>query len=363
MTYSKATLNAWALVLAGLVLVACPAAAVDFHLRAQATTLHMPDGRDVPAWGFASGSGPVTVPGPTLTVPPGDSTVRIYLDNNLPVPVSIVIPGQIAAMTPVRHAGGDYDGRARSFTHETDPGNTVEQVYTWTGFRPGTFLYHSGTHPAIQVQMGLYGCVKKNGGPGKTAYPGTPYDTEVVLLFSEIDPDLHDAVAAGDYGPDGSVTSPIDYSPQYFLINGRPYSPGATPIGAGWENGRILVRLLNAGLKTHAPVIYGHYVSVRAEDGYGYTYPRSQFSVLLPAMKTTDVLIRPPKAGTYAVYDRALSLTNGTASPGGMIARLAVPKKPIPVTPPGPTPAPQKPAATTTQAASAPQAPPSVPPE
>ena len=353
--------KAWALLMAGMALVAGPAAAIEYHLRAEQAVLHMPDGHDVPVWGFALGAGDVTVPGPTLTVPTGDSTLRIFLDNNLPVPVSIVVPGQIATMTPARHVGGDYDGRVRSLTHETEPGNTVEQVYTWTGFRPGTFVYHSGTHPAIQVQMGLYGCVKKDSGPGKTAYPGTPYDTEVVLLFSEIDPDLHDAVAAGDYGPDGSVTSPIDYSPQYFLINGRPYSPGATPIGAGWENGRILVRLLNAGLKTHAPVIYGHYVSVRAEDGYGYTYPRSQFSVLLPAMKTTDVLIRPPKAGTYAVYDRALSLTNGTASPGGMIARLAVPKKPIPVTPPGPTPAPQKTAATAPQTAA--QAPPPVSPE
>ena len=30
-------------------------------------------------------------------------------------------------------------------------------VYTWTSLKAGTYLYQSGTHPGVQVQMGLYG--------------------------------------------------------------------------------------------------------------------------------------------------------------------------------------------------------------
>ena len=329
MMRTNATWAARLLVLLGVMLAACPAAAVEFHLRAEQTMLHMPDGRDVPMWGFALDAEAVTIPGPVLTVPPGDSTLTIHLTNNLPVPVSIVIPGQVATMTPVRHVGGPYDGRVRSFTHETEPGNAAEVVYTWTSFRPGTFIYHSGTHPAIQVQMGLYGCAKKDTA-AKTAYPGTSYNTDVIVFLSEIDPDLHDAVAVGDYGPTEFVTSPIDYDPQYFLVNGQPYSAGATPIPAGWATGKTLVRLLNAGLTTHAPAIYGHYVSVRAEDGYRYEHPRERFSLTLPALKTIDVLLTPKKEGNFAIYDRTLHLTNGAVGPGGMLAFLQVTRKPVP---------------------------------
>jgi len=28
---------------------------------------------------------------------------------------------------------------------------------TWSGLRPGTYLFESGTHPSIQGPMGLYG--------------------------------------------------------------------------------------------------------------------------------------------------------------------------------------------------------------
>ncbi len=49
----------------------------------------------------------MTVPGPTLEVPSGDTTVTIHLDNNLPVPISLTIPGQVTAMTPVIYSPAD----------------------------------------------------------------------------------------------------------------------------------------------------------------------------------------------------------------------------------------------------------------
>ncbi|MDD5556971.1 MAG: multicopper oxidase domain-containing protein [bacterium] len=297
--------------------------AAEFNLRAEATALVMPDGRSIPMWGFALDSapgandGPVTVPGPLLEVPPDDATLTIRLANNLPEPVSIVIPGLITSMTPVR----DGDGRIRSFAAETAPGGTG--VYTWPNCTPGTYIYYSGTHAAVQVQMGLYGGVKKDAAP-KTAHPGVPYDRDLLLLFSEIDPALHDAVAApGGYGPGTAMTSTINYSPNYFLINGKAF-PQAAPIFAGRPGERILLRFANAGLKTRIPIVPGLYLSVLGEDGSLFPYPKEQYTVDLLSLKTVEALIAPTGKGNYAVFDRRLGLANAASSPGGMLAYLGI---------------------------------------
>lgn len=188
--------------------------AAEFFLRADVTTKTMPDGQAIPMWGFAQDSafdandGVVTVPGPILTVPPGDTTLIIHLKNNLTPartglaigsPVSLVIPGQVTPMTPVRFGPTPYpefEGRVRSLTQETQPGNTTPVDYVWNNFKPGTFVYHSGTHIQCHIQMGLYGGVTKDyaAAPYKQAYPGVIYETSVPVFFSEIDPAFHQAV-------------------------------------------------------------------------------------------------------------------------------------------------------------------------
>jgi len=55
---------------------AAQAAEIEFFLRAQTTTVTMPDGVVVPVWAFARDTafgahdGTLSVPGPMLTVPP-----------------------------------------------------------------------------------------------------------------------------------------------------------------------------------------------------------------------------------------------------------------------------------------------------
>lgn len=306
-----------ALILSGLLWMAflpTPApAAVVYTLRADTATLTMPDtGEMVTMWGFALGSNAVSVPGPTLVVPPGETTLQINLTNNLSIPVSIVIHGLATAMSPTW-----IGGRVRSFTAETAPGASA--TYTWTNVKPGTYLYQSGTNPAVQVQMGLYGAVKKDYS-AKQAYtsPGTAYDSEAILFFSEIDPAFHAVVAAGQYGT--LVTSTIDYQPQYFLINGRPYTTGAAPVALG--TGRSLLRFLNAGLQTHVPLLQGSYLKIYAEDGNLYPYAREQYSLILPAGKTMDAIIQVTAIGTIPLYDRRLFLTNSNKPGGGMLTNL-----------------------------------------
>ncbi len=48
--------------------------------------------------------------------------------------------------------------RVQSFGTEVPVGTTATAL-TWTGLKPGTYLLESGTHPSIQVPMGLYGIV------------------------------------------------------------------------------------------------------------------------------------------------------------------------------------------------------------
>lgn len=299
--------NRSGLLVAGLLaflLTAAPSFAAVYDLRAGKTTVTMPDGAVIPVWGFGLEGGDVTVPGPMLEVPPGDTTLTINLTNNLTVPISIVIPAQHSPLAPVRP-----DGRVESFTGTVAPESTGS--YTWNNMRPGTYIYHSGSDPALQVHMGLYGGVKVVPGQGEV-YPGLAYDSEVVLFYSEIDAALHEPPARA---------KPLNYNPAYFLVNGKPCPEtlGPEPVGA---NDWVLVRFLNAGFKHHVPMLQGGYWTVIAEDGNPYPYQKEQYTVFLPAMKTVDVIWTPEGAGTYPVYDRSLHLTNAGVGGGGMLVSL-----------------------------------------
>jgi len=321
------------LALMAMVAMVKPSYAAEFDLKAEALTAVMPDGGEITMWGFGLLADPsVSVPGPMLVVPPGDNTLTINLTNNLAVPISIVIPGQTAPLLPVKFIDGQGRQRAESFTNETAPGAT--ETYSWSNLRPGTYIYHSASHPAVQVQMGLYGSVKHDAA-ADTAYSGNPningaYDNEAIFFYSEIDPALHAAVAGGTYGTP-AYSSTIDYNPKYFLINGEPFSgdpknPGTFPITDHpiIVGERVLLRFLNAGLKTHVPTIDAFHMNVIAEDGNMPPYASDQHAVLLSALKTMDAIIVPSAVDAYPVYDHSLHLTNALSSPGGMIAYLSV---------------------------------------
>jgi len=328
---------AHALALAGLFGFPSAASAIEYWLRAEPLTVSMPGGANVPMWGYAnctdstfSSCTAATVPGPALTVPVGDASLTLHLKNDLSANTSIVIPGQITNMVPVKFTDSTGRERVRSFTHETLAGGGVGD-YGWTNLKPGTYLYHSGTHPQVQVQMGLYGGVKKDFAAGE-AYSGVAYNNEVTLLYSEIDPALHTAVTTDNYGPGTAMPSTLNYQPRYFLINGKPFQAG-DPVLASLTAGQpTLLRFLNAGLQTHVPVINGLTMRLVAEDGNPYPWPanpREQYSVLLPAAKTIDAIIVPKAVAggspaRYAIYDRMMGLSTEGAANGGMLAFLDV---------------------------------------
>jgi FtsP/CotA-like multicopper oxidase with cupredoxin domain len=296
-------------------------------LYAGATTINLPDGAMVPAWGFGTAPDAITVPGPVIDVPAG-SSLRIDLTNNLPVEISIVIPGQVPAaadLVPVRNG----DGRITSFAPVTAAGGT--RSYSWPSLKPGTFLYHSGTHPAVQVQMGLYGAVKRDAvaavvPPDPVApaqvYAGFEYDQDVVLLYSEIDPAFHEKVAA-DVAGGLAPSATVDYAPKYFLINGKTFV-STDPVPGVPAGTTTLLRFLNAGLETHAPMLLGVRAAVLAEDGNPYPQPRDHVSLCLPAGKTLDALVEPTAPGKVSIVDRRQFLSSPGGATGGMLTQLQV---------------------------------------
>jgi hypothetical protein len=331
------------LMILGLAALMPPAYAVEYWLKTGANTMTMPGtNEEVAIWGFTScdstftACDPISAPGgPALNVPSGEG-LTIHLQNTLPEATSIVIPGQTAAMTPVKFADGQARQRVRSFTQETNAnGGTAD--YSWPSLRPGTYLYHSGTHPQVQVQMGLYGGIKSNAATGQ-AYTNIPYDSEVMLLYSEIDPVLHAAVATGRYGqpvpnplPPGLTavdypSSTINYAPKYFLVNGKPFETSDQALTGAGAGQRTLLRFLNAGLQTHVPVTQGLDMQLVAEDGKPYPYAKNVYSAFLPAGKTVDAIVAPApgQEGTYAVYDRKLGLSSGILPGSGMLAYLSI---------------------------------------
>lgn len=338
-----------------LTLIAGPAAAVDYYLAAKAYTKTMPDGSTVPMWGYVedpggtcyattgkaarlacvSGLPTPTLPGPRLTIPPGDNSLRVFLSNGLPEPTSIIIPGQRMPFSGAQAGPTWNDGsigprtnatqRVRSFGREA-AANGGRRQYVWNNFRgnpidhSGTFIYHSGTLPQKQVYMGLAGVVTKDNAP-KEAYPGVPYDNEVVLFYSDIDPAFNQAVV------DGTLTTAVYRHPTWFLVNGQPYSPGVGDISAGSDGSPLLsstttlLRFASVTTDTHTQVLQGLEMDIHAEDGNQYNYqdstgnpvaatPRRQYSVMLPPAKTKDATVVAPEIGRYAVYDGNGYLTN-----------------------------------------------------
>ena len=225
------------LILLTVLLVTGSLSAEVYYLRAEQFDQLMPDDANVPMWGFAldsslsfAGLDEPNAPGPILTIADDANSLTIHVENNLTVPISLVIPGLPAVMDP--NFFRDAQGRRRvdSFTHKTEPGEVG--MYEWTDLHPGSFIYHSGTQPQVQVQMGLFGGVRIYAGDPNMPYPAVTIDSQLDLYFSEIDPNLHAAVATGNYGPDKAVSSTMNYDPKYFLINGRPYDVNSMPIPA-----------------------------------------------------------------------------------------------------------------------------------
>jgi len=286
-------------VLAAFLISISAQAAIDgvpgttFNLTASEGYISIADGGSVYSWGYSL-DGQMQLPGPTLIVDAG-ATVTVTLTNGLPAAagnVSIVFPGQDVSISETDQ------GVQGELTHEAPSGGTV--TYTFTASNPGTYQYHSGTQPDLQVEMGLYGAliVRPNAtdlaaaacaapsyadathASAAYAHPDTCFDREYLFLLSEIDIDIHQAaeLQAGGAGP---IVLPAGaYHSEYWLMNGRAAPDTMAAAGDALLTSqpynilprmhpgeKLLIRLVSAGREMHPFHTHGNHARVLARDG------------------------------------------------------------------------------------------------
>lgn len=240
-----------------------------FTFTAKAGRISTPDGHSLLGWGYSAGGGLMQYPGPTIIVHVGD-TVTINLTNELPMPVSMVFPGQ----ENVTATGG----AAGLITREALPGGASTVTYSFVASRPGTYMYHSGTRPELQIEMGLFGAIIVRPANHMQAYnhASTTFKYENLFVLSEMDPRIHQLVEAGKIN-EIDFTS---YWPVLWFINGRcapdtmadnnvpwlPHQPYSA-MAMTHPGEKLLVRVVNAGRDLHPFHTHGNNMSIIARDG------------------------------------------------------------------------------------------------
>ena len=274
-------------------------------------------------WGYsASELDAAGIPGPVLDVNAGDC-VQVTLHNfDIPEATSLLFQGQ--EMIP------DTTGVAAGSS----------AVYIFSASSPGTFLYEAGLTPngQHQVAMGLYGAlVVRPITPGQ-AYddPATAFTKETVLVLSELDTTLNTVLPAAPSADPGGFDI-RNYTPKYFLINGKAYpGTGSFIVDPGDQ---VLLRYVNAGLQAHSLSTLGLTQTIIGQDGSPYTHSHKVVAETIATGQTLDTLVSIPASVAvdtkFAVYDANMLLRNNTATGiGGMLTFLSVSATPPP--PPGP---------------------------
>ncbi|HWQ92889.1 MAG TPA: multicopper oxidase domain-containing protein [Clostridia bacterium] len=245
----------------------------NFTLTAKQGVISTGDGNSVFIWGFANGSTNVQYPGPTMLVKQGD-LVTVTLNNTLPVPVSILFPGQ----TKVSSAGGEPG----AITREAPPGGSVS--YSFLAAHAGTYLYNSGTRPDLQVEMGLIGAliVRPTNTTGMQlahqayGHANTSFDHEFLFLLSEMDERIHDLVEQGRI----AEVDMTKREANYWFINGRTGPDTMLGPRVSWmptqpyncmpmfhPGQKVLMRMIGAGSDPHPFHHHGNHSQIIAKEG------------------------------------------------------------------------------------------------
>ncbi len=238
--------------------------------RAQASTIRQtfyitdgfipqPDGVNVYFRGFTQPGEALHVPGESLIVQEGD-TLEITVNNTLASEHSFVIDGIADSQV---NSGRIRGGRSQTVTFRAE--------------NPGSYLYYDDRNAPYNRLAGLHGGIAvMPAGRSNQLYAGSPtFVQQKFWLFNQIDPAWNSAVGNGQT-PGGT------FKPRYFTLNGLsgrpPGSPGSgvpdidamhNPETAlhGHVGDRTLVRMLNAGLASHAVHTHGNHMEWLTSNG------------------------------------------------------------------------------------------------
>ncbi len=266
-----------------------------FNLVAAPGYISTPEGNSLYFWGYGT-NGP-QYSGPTLIVNQGD-LVTIYLTNKLPVPTSIIFPGQanVSVTIPgVLIIPGPLANSLRPAQLNGQGGGVAQ--YRFTAGEPGTYMYHSGTRPDLQIEMGLVGAliVRPTGfspsdAANRKAYTdaASAFDQEYLFLLSDMDEKIHNAVelqvqAGMNFSPFSGLPITVDMSKRfavYWFINGRNAPDTMLPAfhhslpGQPYDcfplmhpGEKVLLRVIGGGSDEHPLHHHGNHARMIAQDG------------------------------------------------------------------------------------------------
>jgi FtsP/CotA-like multicopper oxidase with cupredoxin domain len=239
------------------------------------------DGNSVYVWGYADAdTSPVTMqyPGPSLIVNQGD-VVTVNLHNDLPVPVSMIFPGQSDVVAS--------SGVPGVITLEAAVAGDVS--YSFVASEPGTYMYHSATQQALQIEMGLVGTLIVRPAAGPTVadplhqaygHDKTIFTHEYLFLLSEMDQNVHALLESQILAGSPLSVDMNTRSSNLWFINGRNGPDTLLENNVSWlpnqpynivprmhPGEKLLMRVVNVGQELHPFHTHGNNTLTIARDG------------------------------------------------------------------------------------------------
>ncbi len=245
------------------------------ELRASPSVAQVLPGVDTDVWAF-NGS----VPGPALRLPLGE-TIRIELDNQLPVPTTIHWHG-------IRVPNA-MDGVPGVTQDPVAPGS--RNSYEFTPPDAGTFWYHSHTNGSEQLERGLYGSLVVTDPSEPTWSQDIEWVIDDWLLTDtgQIDPDFNTAADVEHNGRWGDTIT----------VNGSTETVLSTQPGE-----RIRLRIINASNgRIFAPRFGALDASVIAVDGLPSRRRLPADGFVIAPGNRIDVDLTIPQPGNYPLVD------------------------------------------------------------
>ena len=239
---------------------------IDLFITAGSAT--MVDGRHVPVRTFAPAEDGVSLPGPLMLVAERDR-MRISVTNTLDTAHGFAIDGVVDS-GPI------------------SPGETT--LLDFLAPPAGTYLYQDPVDVPFNRLLGLHGALVTMPADGtNTPYAGGPaFTRQWIWVVENIDSTWCTRATLG------ATTTLDDIVPDYFLINGRS-GVDAVHDEAITIRGRLgepaLVRILNAGVATHAMHFHGNHLDVLCHNGRPAPHAMRKDTLMMPAGWTKDALL------------------------------------------------------------------------
>jgi hypothetical protein len=278
----------------------------DLWVRSGDTTIN---GAAVPVWVFADTElGPLAYPGPVLVLE-SDETLVVHLHHR-----SSAV-GSASLSIPAAQVAPDITGIANGF----------DVTYDFGTLEPGTYTYQAGPTPegGLQIAMGMTGVIVVHPAGFDPALPTAfatgnpvPFDDELVLAVSEIDPRLN----ADPRGFDLSF-----YNPTLFLVNGQPYPTPAIDLQAGHN---VYLRMANLGTQPRSIQLPGLRQARHALDSRRLPAPVDVAVQPIAPGQAADTMVHLPAIidTVVPILDAGLHLHNGSGTATqGMLTLLHLP--------------------------------------